>query len=215
MKYSKESDLAEIVVNHFKKLGWTVFKEVTAKGSKGGGSKRIDIFCEKDGFTIGIETKLNFNLTLMNQCWAWKTKANKVYACFPKKRMTSNLNFGYFLMNELGIGIIEIKNNEIIIKKESTICENPDIPILYNEQKTSVAGSKNDDYLTPFKMTRNNIYDYLKGKDWVSLEDLIKNIKHHYSNKNSAKNSISKMIKINVIQLEMKKIKNKLHVKYI
>lgn len=214
MKFKSEEQLAEIVVSNFENDGWKVWKEVSAKGSKGGGSKRIDIFCEKDDVYIGIETKLNFNLTLMNQCFNWKTKANKVYACFPKKKMTSNLEFGYFLMSELGIGIIEIdKKGSLNIKKESSFCESPSLPILYNEHLDLKAGSKKSDYITPFKKTRMNIYEYLKGKDWTPLEEVILNIDHHYSNKYSAKNAISKLVKISVIDIKIKKIKNKLHVK--
>jgi len=81
-------------------------------------------------------------------------------------------------------------------------CADPNVPTLYEEQRDSIAGTTGQSYVTPFKLTVNKIYEYLKNEndnESITLSKLIKNIDHHYKTEYSAKQSIEKMIKIGVI----------------
>lgn len=205
----KESELAEIIIKHYEEKGYVTYKEVTAKGSKNGGTSRADIIMEKDGIHTGIETKVSFGLKVIQQAFTWKEKTNYVYICVPKTRMTSVKRFGYSVCVDYGIGIIEIdKNKKVNIINNPTHNPNPDLPKLYEEHKSEVAGISGE-YITPFKLTKNKILKYIEDNGKTLITDLVKNIEHHYKNDKSGKQSIIKMIKIGVIPLKLSKEKGK------
>lgn len=213
MKISEEQ-LAQMVIDHYEKLGYETYKEVTAKGTKGGGTHRADIIAVKGDEYIVIETKIGFGLKVIEQAFTWKSKSNKSYIAIPKTKRTNTKRFGYEVCRDMGVGVIEVdvKTKSLFTYCESSINKDPDLPKLYEEQKDATAGVSSG-YITPFKITKGKIVEYVKQNGECSLSELVENVDHHYRSDNSAKQSISKLIKIGVIELKLFKVKNKIFVK--
>ena len=114
----------------------------------------------------------------------------------------------------MGVGVIEVdvKQKSLFMYCESSINKNPDLPKLYEAQKEATAGVSSG-YITPFKITKDKIMEYVKQNGECSLSELVEKIDHHYRSDNSAKQSISKLIRIGVIELKLFKSKNKIFIK--
>lgn len=195
MKYQKESELTNQIINYYESLNFISYKEVSLYGR--GGDIRCDTYLIKDDLSIVIETKLNLTIKVIEQAYNWKNHANKVFICVPFK---NKINFALNLCKLLNIGLIMCSKNNIYIKYEPIINNNIKMPILYNEQKNTIGGNCNSDFYTSFKNTIKNIDIFMSNKDEYLLKDMISEIKHHYVNDKSAINSIKKMIKNNVIK---------------
>lgn len=191
----KESELAEEIIKLYEKDGYEIYSEVIHSP----GSKRCDIIAVKDGEHIAIEVKKSMNLTLIEQAHFWKDKSHKTYIFFPSQR---KLNwFGINMCRDYGIGVyIYNKNRGVRIINESTYCNNPNLPKLYEGQKDSVSGSKGGGYITPFSITKDKLIDHLKEVKECSLNSAVEDIDHHYSSNNSAKQALRKLIDTNVIK---------------
>ena len=189
----KESELADIVIKELEKQGYEIYSEVIHKPR----SKRADIIGVKNNYYLSVETKMSMNLTLIEQAWFWKDKVHETYICFPSKRKLNR--FAIQLCRDLGIGVYIYKKGELHLLEKSTLCDDPDLPKLYEEQKDSVSGSNSGGYVTPFKLTCIKLVEHVKNEKECSLISAIKNIDHHYSNDNSARQALHKMININVI----------------
>jgi len=205
----KESELADIVIKELESKGYEIYSEVIWKP----GSKRADIVGVKDGLYISVETKMSMNLTLIEQAWFWKDKVHQTYICYPSKRKWNR--FAIQLCRDLGIGVYIYRKGQLKLLEESTICESPGLPKLYEEQKDSVSGTNGGNYVTPFKITCGKLVEHVKEVKECSLISAIKSIDHHYSSDNSAKQSLHKMININVIkELSIFRKGNQIWVKY-
>jgi hypothetical protein len=209
-----EKELADVIIEYYEDKGYETYKEVTAKGSKSGGTNRADIVAVKGEEQIVIETKITFGLKLIQQAFTWKVKSHKTYICIPRKKRTSTIRFGYDICRDMGIGIIEIDvdKENINFYSESSINEDPYLPKLYEIQKDSDAGTSGK-YVTPFKITKNKILDFIKQNGETSLTKLVEGVDHHYKSDHSAKQSISKLIRIGVIELQLFKKNNKIYIK--
>jgi len=194
----KEEELALYVVKHFENLGYEVYKEVALFG---GGSIKADIYCQKNGETISIETKMGMGLKVIEQAWRWRMNANFSYICCPYKR-NADYSFALEICRDHGIGVIFFhKNGHLEVKVYPTLNEDPDNPKLYEEQKDSVAGNGRSEFVTPFKLTCKQLIDYITVKGGkVGVKEAIRNIKHHYANENSAESCLKKMVRLNVIE---------------
>lgn len=205
----KESDLAQHIVEHLEKQGYTAYKEVSMKGR--GGNVRADCYFVKYDEnnnitdTVVVETKLNLTLTLIQQADVWKSRkyANKVYVGVPtanRKGMKSR-KFAIKVCKALGIGVYQLDKSKTIIE---TVCSehtnNYTLPPLYEQQKDSIAGNADSDFYTAFKHTVKQIDSFMEDKNQYDWNDLIKEIDHHYKSETSAKSSLKKMISTNVIK---------------
>lgn len=224
VRKNKESDLALIVVEHLDELDYDVYKEVSKAG---GGSDRADIYAVKktgsvnsdsinlDGATVSIETKLNFNMKVLEQAHNWKKWANLNYIAIPMLKRTKVRNFCYHVCESIGIGMIEVdmEKKMCFISVNPTPNENIKPPKLYEEQKLSVAGNDKNQFMTPFKITCNRIQTYMSDKVHIKLSELVKNINHHYKSNMSASTALSKYLELGVLKnLTIKKTKTGLHV---
>lgn len=198
-----ESKLAEIIIKHFESEGYVIYKEVL-NTNKNVSNNRADIIAVKDGEYTVIETKISFGLTVIEQSYKWKPFSHYTYICLPRSKKRNGRLFGYNMCRDYGIGVIDIgSKNDVRIVHKSNYNNSPDLPGLYEEQKTQIAGVKptKDSYITPFKITCKEIIEYVKSNisDEILLTEAIKNINHHYSSNSSAKSALTKMIKIGVI----------------
>jgi hypothetical protein len=193
MKKMKESDLADIVIKQYEKDGYEIYSEVIHKP----GSKRADIVAVKNDEYVVIETKMSMNMTLLEQGFYWKDKVHRVFLCVPSKRKLNR--FALQICGDLGIGIYIYRRGELVLMSDSTICDDPDLPKLYEQQKDSISGSKGGGYVTPFRLTRERLVEHVKSNGDCSLHSAMKTIEHHYSTIYSGKSAIRKLINTNVI----------------
>ena len=193
----KESELADIVIKELEKNGYEIYSEVIHSP----GSKRADIVAVRGDHYISVETKMSMNLTLIEQAWFWKDKVHETYICVPSKKKSLN-RFALKLCKDLGIGVYVYKSKwgKLELLEDSSHCSDPDLPTLYEQQKDSVSGSNGGGYVTPFKLTCEKLVGYVKENGDCSLTSAVKNIDHHYRSDNSAKQSLHKMININVVK---------------
>lgn len=206
----KESELADIVIKYYESKGYTIYSEVLYKPR----GKRADIVAVKNNEYVVIETKMSMNLKLLEQAFFWKDKSHKTYLCFPSQRKINW--FAVNMCKDYGIGIFILRKGNLQLYSESSVCKNPDLPKLYEQQKDSISGSKGGDYVTPFKITRDKLVNYVKKNGENTLISCVQKIDHHYSNDNSAKQSLTKMISIGVIdQLELFKKGRTMFVRYL
>ena len=206
-----EEDLTEFVRSDFNLLGYTTYAEVCLYG---GGSRRCDMFAVKDNESIVFEAKLSFNLKVIEQAYLWKQNANKVFVLIPKthKQIKSRI-FARKICESLGIGVMEVNiiTGKYTITVQPQINNKPKLPKLYEEQKLTKASNDKNEFVTPFKLTVNKLNDYMKNKKKDLLNNVVKNIDHHYSNDKSAVNAIKKLIQKNVIKnFYIKKENNKI-----
>lgn len=189
----KESDLADIVIKKYESNGYEIYSEVIYKS----GSKRADIVAVKGDEYIVIETKMSMNMTLLEQGFFWKDKVHKVFICVHSKRKLNR--FAIQICNDLGIGIYIYRKGDLILMSDSTICDDPDLPKLHEQQKDSISGSKGGGYVTPFSLTRQKLVEYIIENGECSLHSVMSNIDHHYKSIHSGKSAIKKLINTNVI----------------
>ena len=210
-----EEELALHVIAELENLGMLVFKEVSIHG---GGSRRVDMFAAgyKDGNIVksmAIETKMSFNLTVIEQAYKWKKNANTSWVAVPAKTK-SNSRFGIHVCKSLGLGVIEVaRNGDCFISLDAEINDNPKLPDLYPEQLESVAGNANGEFRTPFNITVERLRKVLENGP-STFAAAMDRCGHHYKNPKTALNSISKHIDSGLLSdLEMYREQGKLMIK--
>jgi len=204
----KESDLALIIIKYLEELGYISYKEVSLKGN--GGNIRTDTYLiKKDNNdniieTMALETKMGFTLKVMEQSWKWRNNANSCYVCIPAPKRTDRTTYQFCInvCKLMNIGIFEVNMYSGIVKvlNTPTIAKNTKIPPLYEQQRDSIAGNDSSSYITAYKITIMNIDEYMIDKDMVELNEIFKNITHHYKSISSGNGAIQKMIKKKVIK---------------
>ena len=194
---NKEAQLALHVVKHLEGLGYDVYKEVCKKG---GGSDRADIYAvmnegQYKGATVAIEVKLAYGLKVIEQAFNWKKFATFAYVAVPTGKRKDRA-FTYYLCKLLGIGVIEIEERRgfanIVVAAD--VNKNITKPKLFEEQKFSIAGNANHEYVTPFKLTVSKLHEHLKTNGKMTVSQALSGIKHHYKSHMSACASIIKHI---------------------
>jgi hypothetical protein len=205
-----ESDLAAFVVKHMKSLGYTVYGEVQNKAGA-----RADIYCTCNGISVSIETKTTFSLKVIEQAYQWLGQATSVYVAVPMAKNKKERYFSMDVCSNYGIGVFEVdtKTGRVYTLRPAAKCDKPNMPTLYEEQKGSVAGNSNNEYVTPFKLTVRAIQEHLDINGSQELRSVIRKIKHHYASENSAYAALSKLIAAGV--LDGVKMINKGRTRYI
>lgn len=202
----KESELAGKIIQYFESKGYISYKEVSMSGS--GGDARADIyFVKKEGDeivdSIVVETKTSFTTKVIQQADKWKTSklSHRVYVCVPapKRKDLKSRRFLFKICKLLGIGVFQYYTNKDFIFgiKESVdpeLMSPKKYPPLFEEQKNSIAGNDNSQYVTKFKLTVNKLNEFMEDKDYYIWKDLIEELDHHYSNDKSAMGALKKLI---------------------
>jgi len=194
-----EADIAKSIVSYLHGNGWEVYQEVRC------GRIRADIVAVDNKITWVIETKLSFNLNLMEQASRWidKHMANYVSIGIPKLQYN---DYAMQILNRLyGIGALLVTPNslenvtrEIPAKFQRT--KKSDIrKFLYEEQKYFVDAGTNSTYFTPFKRTKENLIKVISENPGINLKDLIEKCSHHYRSNMIGRARISQLIQQGVI----------------
>lgn len=192
--FNSETELAERVVNWLKEQGWEVYQEVTYETV-------ADIVAVKNNKVWAIECKLSFGLQILAQAWNWVELANYVSIAVPNiSHKSSTYYFVQELFTLLKIGVLTVGNEVYEFRSAPELPKNKLLEHLHKEQKDwAKAGNNKGDRYTPFKHTLRQIEDYLKLHPGTPIKEIIKNIKHHYSNDNNACSAIRQWINKGII----------------
>lgn len=194
-----EKELAKCVVNHYTDAGYEVYQEVKASSRR-----LIDIVVKgKNGSLTSIETKLVFNIKLIEQAYVNQDFCNRSLIVVPENvyrrtrtgmitTMLESLNIGLCIITYEGKLKNVISCNKMPTRK---------LLRLFEEQKTfAEAGSPGTRIFTPFKYTLKLIREHLEEHGEKNLYDLMASIPHHYKTLPSAVNSIRKYAKKGVLE---------------
>lgn len=186
----KETELAEKFIEYFSD-NYEIYKEVPACGI-------IDFVAKSDNTTIAVEVKLSLNFDVIEQANRNKGYCDYSYIAVPCPKST---HFGYQICKMLGIGVIVFDEWGNIHEKVNPIKNRHNRYFklkLEPYMMRSVAGSKND-RMTEFKVTIENIVQYIKRHPDCTLKECLENTKYHWSNFSGAKSCIYQWIKNGVI----------------
>lgn len=198
-EFSSEAEVAHIIELWLKGQGWTVYKEVKPKT----GTTIADIVAIKDGEIWIVETKLHFGTQVLEQAYKWSKVAHKVSIGIPANNY-ANIVLNHF-MNSHGIGQILVyaptndrpgycKNHIDATKKDDPPYKAYILGSLHEKQLDSVAGVKGGGYVTPYSLTIDNVKEFLKTNGPSTMEQIVSGIKHHYTSKTSAINTLTKRL---------------------
>lgn len=197
-EFKTESELALIIETWLKNSGWEVFKEVKPKT----GTHIADIVALKNGEIVIIETKLHYGTQVLEQAHNWLKVAHRIYVGVPANNY-SNIVLNHFLRFH-GIGQILVfsptENRpgycriNIEAKKVEPEYKAHILGSLHIKQKDSIAGSKGGGHVTPYSLTIDNIRDFLKNNGPTTIEEIVKNITHHYASQSNAVSTLSKRL---------------------
>ena len=203
MEFIKEVEMGDILVPYLS-MNNEVFQEV----SLGYGEACDLVARDKDKKVHCIEMKLRLNLEVLCQVMHWYKKADFVWIAVPygEKKKANRL---WQLFNTLSIGVILVSkdtSHNVYIERNARKLNNK--PFNWNEYLSKnhandvKAGSKSGKRSTPFSRTVSRIKCYKKNNPDATIEDCLKNIKHHYANITSARNSIKKLMKNKIINIK-------------
>ncbi len=211
----KETELAKIVFTWLEKNGWDCYPEVHLSGS----GRVADIIAIKKDIIWIIETKTSFGKAVLGQCWyhICLSPIDKVSCAVPhSSRNTSRVerlaNYNGDHKSGCVIGLLEVKGDDVI----ETVVSSNNYSRMYKVEerrgwyfnlperlKTHCApGSPAGGVLTPFKVTCEQIHDYVRKHRGCTIRELVEGITHHYSSDKSARSCISNLS--NVIQEKSK-----------
>jgi hypothetical protein len=205
----KEVDLGKHIISFLEKSNYKIYQEVDCK------SRGIDIVgvSTKDTHTIAVELKLTFNIKLIEQAYNNRSYCHYSYLAVPSAKHNNSRRFAIEVCRDYGIGIIEYvkstgQTRELVKPSRNN---NPEtITIFEDKASYSEAGSPDGKRWTPFKQTCVHINEHLSKNPGITINELVKNINHHYANPNSAKTTIRNRIKAGIIK-NVKIIDNKLY----
>lgn len=199
-KFKDESTLAESVCAWLSGEGWTVYKEVKPLKL----NEIADIVAIKDDKIWIIECKVNYGSKVLEQAYKWKKYADFV-SIATQRTYNKNIVLDFFL-KEKGIGRFWVapsasdfvKYGYVYLDKSPILNDSIDrkiiIESLRDEQKKSIAGSVAGSVITPYKITIDQIRKLLSEKGPMSISDIVDGINHHYANRSSAINTLSKRL---------------------
>lgn len=212
-----EKELLAHVVAWLQDMGWEVYQEVASDFGV------ADIVAVNGPKLWIIEGKMSLGLPVMAQANHWKWYAHMrsvaVYCkdhIWPKRQSNSSYQANQLAKRcceMLGIGVIEVRHNGFSIQVAEEVQPAIDRKLitrpdgsggiryeLREEQKTvCAAGGNNGGYYTPYKETCRSILEYVQRNPGCTLKILLDNIQTHYSSRQSARITLPKRLRQNLI----------------
>lgn len=195
--FKSEAELAETLVAWLNTEGWEVYKEVNPHRL----NEVIDIVAIKDGKIWVIETKLQYGTKVLEQAFKWKKYADLV-SIGVQRSYNKNIVLDFFLRQN-GIGRFWVDPSlmtshgyvhmDLPPKLNENIKKEYIIESLHEKQKISIAGSFGGGYVTPYKLTIDQVREILKDGP-KTIHQIVDGIKHHYKNRNSAIQTLAKRL---------------------
>jgi hypothetical protein len=205
-KFKDEVELASFVIKWLEANDWEVFKEV----------KDIDIVALKGNIIWGIECKMRYSTEVCLQAYRNRHYFHYFSVAVPDYAKSNPVN--NFFLRHHNIGLIAAKSYYLNCMYPSSIdnskiCEDSIEPKLYRtsnreekrrlikythyfkEQidiahKDCIAGMPFGSQMTSFKVTMERVFRFLKQNGPSTIDQIVDNVKWHYSNKTGAKQGI-------------------------
>jgi hypothetical protein len=195
----KETELAQHFVDYLS--CYDLYYEVDCN------SGRVDIIAIDGNIRMAFEVKTSFNFKVLEQAINNFPYFNYSYIAVPY------FKHGYFqeqLCRDYGIGLIWCNANNWM-RGNVEECVKPRLNRLAHKHfsrhqlseanKKSIPGSSGAEggRMTPFKQTVENMVKYVQHHPGCSLNDMFKNIQHHYSSFGGAKSSTYQWLRRGII----------------
>lgn len=205
--FTKESDLARLVVQFLHDEQWEVYQEV--EPHQGGGS--ADIVAVRGPVVWVIECKLSLSIDLIGQALSWKGYAHRISVAIPARKNRSSKRdiFINTVLRDHGIGWLEVHDREWSPKVREYLrpgfsrrLKDSRIRKSLTEMHKTFAEAGNDEgrRWTPFKHTCHQIVSLVQSRPGITLKEIIDSVNHHYGSDSSARSSISHWIREGVIK---------------
>lgn len=195
----KETELAKHIIDWLE--GWTIYQEVQIHSF----GRTADIVAVKKPIIWIIECKTSLSLSLLEQAYKWKNYANYISVATVSAKNSKGRNAAMIFLKQNGIGLITLHKNGHIYENISPLLNRKILSLMKNtlndNHKTfAPAGNAIGKRWTPYQQTVINIRKIVKRKPGISLKELMNEIKHHYSTRSSAISSISKYLRMGIIE---------------
>lgn len=206
--FKTEQDLAKEVVAWLKEQAFEVYQEVKIYSS------RCDIVAVRAGIHCAIETKLQFNNSVVMQAFRNKNCAEYSYIAVPRYRYGDEKHLLEMFMRQHGIGLIKVEkyayregckiDYEIKPNLNRHARKSPSLYIknFLNEaqKEQACAGTNRGGYWTPFSHTCSHILKEVQINNGIGLKELAKKIDHHYNTDGSFVSCMRKLIEQGVVK---------------
>jgi hypothetical protein len=200
VKKITEVKLAEPIVAYLENSGYDVYQEVKVHGGC------ADIIAVKDGEVTVVEVKTSLTISLLHQAHGWNAWANRIYIAVPYTRDKARY-FAYRVCRDYGLGVLLVNKKTMGVREEVSTslhrktASKKILAALRPEHKTYCkAGTHLGKRFTPFQETCDALKLLVKQKPGLSLDEAVKQIKHHYKTNASAKFSLAKWLKKGVVK---------------
>ena len=150
----------------------------------------VDIVALNSKIMMAYEVKTTFNFKVIEQAQQNSHYFHYSYVCVPCGKDQS---FQYKICEDYGIGVL-IYSEKYYTEPIREVVKprfNRKAIVKYNRlheyQKRSVPGTaSNGDRITPFKLTVENMLQYVKRHPGCNMKDMMNSISHHYSSDKAA-----------------------------
>lgn len=204
----KESELADAFIPWIESSGWDVYQEVQFHHL----GQVADLVLRRNNTIWVVEMKMSLSLDLLAQADGWSYYSNYTSVVIPDRkslRKTCAASFAKGIMRDRGIGLIVIGKGF----DESYLVEEQIHPSLRRKKHSKEwdflhegykvsgkAGNANGDRWTAFRQTCWNLWSYLSRNPGATLDQIIKEVAHHYHTTSTAKQCLLKWINRRVIR---------------
>ncbi len=200
-KFASESEMARPVIDWLETNQWDVYQEVQPDCF----GRTADIVARQGRLVWVVECKLTFGLDVIEQAFRWRHDAHFVSIAIPTSRRSSEV--GIRICGQHGIGVFRVKP-EHAIGGMSGYVRNEYAPALNRHAKThSIVACLNDKHKTfaaagnaqgrrwtPFQQTCSEVRRVVKEQPGISMTELVRAIKTHYSSDVTARACLRKWI---------------------
>jgi len=170
---------------------------------------KVDIVAKHNNILMAFEVKTSLNFRVIEQAAYNYNWFNYSYICVP---WAQNMNFAKRVCSLFGIGILTIHVsgnmawgdvNEylkpVLNRSAHSLKRNIKLP---EYSKRSIAGASGSDgtTITPFKITVENIVEYIKKNPDPTIKEVFENVETHYHSFSSARSSLYQWVRNGVIK---------------
>lgn len=187
----KETEVAAPVVEHLQAAGYTVYKEVLCPREK----RVVDVYGLRNATHWAVEVKTSLSMTVLEQADYWTKYSDLVSIAVPQGRSRRALRFASKICRLLNLGLLIV--SEAGVREERRPMRKGAIsyPMLYEEQKRSVAGTKDGSRWSPYKETCKKLRLLVAAHPNITLRNAIQQLSHHYAHERSAYSSLKKHLR--------------------
>lgn len=183
-----EEKLFPPLKQYFNSLGYKVYCEVPSWSSC------IDFVAVKGDEHIAVEMKMSLTGKVAMQAYYGKMRTGSAFVAVGTTPRVSG--HGYKLCQQQGIGILSVKNGEVLLLKEATR-ENNKLTSKFrfdftNWEEGEIAGRPVMKGEGPTYLVVENVKDYVRENPYADWKEIFSSVRHHYSTPQSLAGCMSR-----------------------